>query len=939
MSATATRHVKSSNSANILMCKQWWKVCWMHGDQEKYYRQLYGKRKINNLNTNFINFESIDTKRPGAQITELTDDFFENNLTTQIEPAPDETETDNTKEFTFGVESEPIYGFDNQTTWQRDQRRQPIQQNYEEYMNTADLDQILGSSITADSIKSMLENGLPLESKSKQLLDSKEEILRKGNVFGKSTKTVCRTKKGAIVTEDTEISTDGKTLANFRFQRSTVKSGPNKVKEVLQPLKEDKVLDECSRKKCIGDKLTTTTTTLVTVTQSTTTCCNEPVCRNCVVSPTGSSPPPLHEQASSPPPPAPSSPTNSPRLLPSLPSPQPSHSGSSVPSQSNSPHPYSYPNFRRSQPVQSQNYPDYNLLHSHSVSQINQPGHNYHSPQSPQSAMSLSPHPVPQGKFRGLLEHAERLMKPGDPHRHSQSDDDSGCALEEYTWVPPGLRPEQVHLYFSALPEDKVPYVNSVGERYRLKQLLQQLPPQDNEVRYCHALSDEERKELRLFSAQRKRDALGRGQARQLHAPAPCERCEETMSAGDMCVSAARAGPSARWHPACFVCSTCQELLVDLVYFWKDGLLYCGRHHAEKLKPRCSACDEIILADECTEAEGRAWHMKHFACAECSRQLGGQRYIMREARPYCLPCFDNCFAEYCDACGEPVGVDQGQMSHEGQHWHATERCFACHTCRASLLGRPFLPRKGAIYCSIACSKGEPPTPSDSSGPGPRPPRVPRPRRAPSPKSPPRTPQRDPSPHNIDADSEPSGSLCPESPPPHPPPPPHACLSLDRALADLRLEQSMTEHQIQPTPTSEEHRDEESPEDWKPPHPVEAQAVVTPGHSSSMPELTVVDGMKSTRKPRGGRTVRFSGDDNEAFEPDEPVRKQKVRDDDASSYCSTCSSSSSSAESYTLPTRRAYGGVRISYIPNDAVACAKRERQRKNAQNDKNCIIS
>ena len=28
--------------------------------------------------------------------------------------------------------------------------------------------------------------------------------------------------------------------------------------------------------------------------------------------------------------------------------------------------------------------------------------------------------------------------------RHSQSDDDSGCALEEYTWVPPGLKPDQV---------------------------------------------------------------------------------------------------------------------------------------------------------------------------------------------------------------------------------------------------------------------------------------------------------------------------------------------------------------------------------------------------------------------------------------------------------------------------------------------------------------
>lgn len=141
------------------------------------------------------------------------------------------------------------------------------------------------------------------------------------------------------------------------------------------------------------------------------------------------------------------------------------------------------------------------------------------------------------------------------------------------------------------------------------------------------------------------------------------------------------------------------------------------------------------MADECTEAEGRAWHMKHFACSECDRQLGGQRYIMRDGRPYCLHCFDAMFAEYCDSCGEPIGVDQGQMSHEGQHWHATEGCFCCHTCQTSLLGRPFLPRRGAIYCSIACSKGEPPTPSDSSGPNTRITRQPNRSRLPRPPSP------------------------------------------------------------------------------------------------------------------------------------------------------------------------------------------------------------
>ncbi len=36
------------------------------------------------------------------------------------------------------------------------------------------------------------------------------------------------------------------------------------------------------------------------------------------------------------------------------------------------------------------------------------------------------------------------------------------------------------------------------------------------------------------------------------------------------------------------------------------------------------------------------------------------RYIMREGKPYCLSCFDCMFAEYCDACGEVIGVDQGE---------------------------------------------------------------------------------------------------------------------------------------------------------------------------------------------------------------------------------------------------------------------------------------
>ncbi|XP_077567241.1 prickle-like protein 1a [Stigmatopora nigra] len=323
-----------------------------------------------------------------------------------------------------------------------------------------------------------------------------------------------------------------------------------------------------------------------------------------------------------------------------------------------------------------------------------------------------------RGRQRDLIMEQKVSKMTSGFQRSSTSDDDSGCALEEYAWVPPGLRPEQVQQYFSCLPEDKIPYVNSPGEKLRIKQLLYQLPPHDNEIRYCQSLSEEEKKELHMFSVQRKREALGRGLPKVLprsRVNSICEHCSENINGGEMAVFAARsASPGMCWHPACFSCSTCNELLVDLIYFFHNGKIHCGRHHAELLKPRCSACDEIIFADECTEAEGRHWHMKHFACFECETILGGQRYIMKDGRPYCCGCFESLYAEYCEACRQHIGVDNAQMTYDGLHWHATENCFSCAQCKSSLIGCPFLPHQGRIYCSKACSLGEDVQASDSS---------------------------------------------------------------------------------------------------------------------------------------------------------------------------------------------------------------------------------
>lgn len=65
------------------------------------------------------------------------------------------------------------------------------------------------------------------------------------------------------------------------------------------------------------------------------------------------------------------------------------------------------------------------------------------------------------------------------------------------------------------------------------------------------------------------------------------------MARGEPAVYAERAGYDKLWHPACFVCCTCQELLVDMIYFWKKGKMYCGRHYGDSEKPRCGGCDEV----------------------------------------------------------------------------------------------------------------------------------------------------------------------------------------------------------------------------------------------------------------------------------------------------------------------------------------------------------
>uniref|UniRef100_A0A8C5VGP8 LIM and cysteine-rich domains protein 1 n=1 Tax=Microcebus murinus TaxID=30608 RepID=A0A8C5VGP8_MICMU len=239
------------------------------------------------------------------------------------------------------------------------------------------------------------------------------------------------------------------------------------------------------------------------------------------------------------------------------------------------------------------------------------------------------------------------------------------CGLQGHLSGPPlpGLQ------YMELVPKEKQPVTGTEGALYRRRQLMRQLPVYDQDPACCRGLAEDELPAMEAFVKQYKSEALGVGEvalpgqgglpredgkpqqkpeAAEPAAPATngslgdpskeaeyvCELCKAAAPADSPVVYAGRAGYAKQWHPACFLCARCREPLVDLIYFWKDGAPWCGRHYCESLRPRCS----LIFAEDYQRVEGLAWHRKHFACEGCEQLLSGRAYIVTKGQLLCPTC-------------------------------------------------------------------------------------------------------------------------------------------------------------------------------------------------------------------------------------------------------------------------------------------------------------
>ncbi|XP_019644167.1 PREDICTED: prickle-like protein 3 [Branchiostoma belcheri] len=274
-------------------------------------------------------------------------------------------------------------------------------------------------------------------------------------------------------------------------------------------------------------------------------------------------------------------------------------------------------------------------------------------------------------------------------------------AAKGYAWVPPGISSvDKLEEYMNALPDDRVPRIGTSGERARQRNLVLQLPLQDFDEDFCGSeLTDAERRDFKLFRQKRDYQSYGMGTVREsIERDMKCYKCEGTIPEGGIAVTTSHTGPEVCWHPGCFCCSTCQILLVDLLYFYRGSAIYCGRHYGESLHPRCYGCDELIFAGEYTrDMSKQQWHATHFNCFNCNNSLTGHRYVNRDTNHYCLKCYEKLFAFPCEHCGQKIGTDVKDLSFNNKHWH--EQCFNCSKCKKSLVDQQFTQKSDKIYCA------------------------------------------------------------------------------------------------------------------------------------------------------------------------------------------------------------------------------------------------
>ncbi|KAJ7931401.1 hypothetical protein B0H13DRAFT_2651321 [Mycena leptocephala] len=178
-----------------------------------------------------------------------------------------------------------------------------------------------------------------------------------------------------------------------------------------------------------------------------------------------------------------------------------------------------------------------------------------------------------------------------------------------------------------------------------------------------------------------------------------------------------------RWHPECFRCTVCDELLEHVSSYERDGKPYCHLDYHENFAPRCYSCKTAIVEERFISLDDpqlgkRTYHEQHFFCAECGDPFlppsipaskgeiafsGDGAFVSDDVgftvyrgHPYCEACHVRLRLPKCKRCKRSIRDGDEAVEALGGKW--CWGCFCCAGCEKPFEDPSFFEREGKPWC-------------------------------------------------------------------------------------------------------------------------------------------------------------------------------------------------------------------------------------------------
>ncbi|KAI6127548.1 hypothetical protein EV401DRAFT_1812550, partial [Pisolithus croceorrhizus] len=179
-----------------------------------------------------------------------------------------------------------------------------------------------------------------------------------------------------------------------------------------------------------------------------------------------------------------------------------------------------------------------------------------------------------------------------------------------------------------------------------------------------------------------------------------------------------------RWHPGCFRCTICNELLEHVSSYEHEGKPYCHLDYHEAFAPKCFHCKTAIVDERFITLDDpalgkRTYHEQHFFCSECGDpflapsgttarsgelNVSGDGdfeddnvcFTVYKGYPYCEACHVRLRMPKCKSCKRSIRDGKRAVEALGGKW--CWECFVCASCEKPFEDPAFFLRDNKPFC-------------------------------------------------------------------------------------------------------------------------------------------------------------------------------------------------------------------------------------------------